>query len=66
MPMVGGPLARGLDGFGSASSLGGPSGPWSVGLELGQGSISGSAVESTDGGLISKYMDRCGSHWVAG
>lgn len=49
-------------GSDSASSLSGPSGPWSVVLELGQGSTLGSAVESKDG----KCMDRCGSNGVPG
>lgn len=62
MSMVGGPLARGLDGFVSCLIPG-----WTFRTlvsRAGTGTrvLSGSAVESTDGGLVSKYMDGCGSH----
>lgn len=54
MSMAGGPLARGLNRFGSCLIPGWTFRTLSVGLELGQGSTLGSAVESTDGGLVSK------------
>lgn len=66
-PILLGPLARAWVGVDPVRSLGEglPSGPWSIGLVLGQMFTSGSAVGSEDGIPVTRCRDRCGFFWVS-